>query len=67
MTARKADPNSDGTIKFGGTPPFIFLGIAADDNEAIVTADCLYYINGEPHKLIDALPGDPENGLVVIY
>jgi hypothetical protein len=67
MQARNADCNADGSIRFGGSPPFAFMGIFADDNEAMVVEDCFYYINGEPHRLLDALPGDPCNRPFIIY
>ena len=67
LQARNADTNLDGSIRFGNSHPSVFMGIVADDNEAIVTTDCLYYVNGEPHRLIDALPGDPNRRALVIY
>src|SRR5215831_16750590 len=59
LQARHADLKEDGSIRFTGSHPQVFMGIVADDNEAIVTEDCFYYVDGEPRRLIDALPGDP--------
>jgi hypothetical protein len=66
LFARHADTNDQGSVRFEGTPPIIFLGIMADDNEAIVTEECVYFVDGEPHKLLNALPHDPFNEFTVI-
>ena len=66
LRARHADLNDDGSVRFEGGSPVVFLGIMADSNEAIVTDDILYFVDGEPHKLIDAFNVDPVNRFGVI-
>jgi len=67
LTANHADANPDGTARLGGDLPIFFLGIIADDNDVIVSEGCVYYVDGEPRRLIDSLPPhDPVHRFTVI-